>query len=147
MDKNSLTGAILIVLIWIVFSTFFLNSGSENKQEIDRTQFDSEQKTTNDVDSENQNYINNELEIEEPSIFKNLKTGEDGVEVLENEKIKLLINRKGGGIESVFINDYKTYEGEPLDLFSKNSKLNIQFYNKDIINTSELYFKPSLFRK
>ena len=40
MDKNSLTGAILIVLIWIVFSTFFLNSGNENKQEIDRTQFD-----------------------------------------------------------------------------------------------------------
>ena len=69
---------------------------------------------------------------------------EDGVEILENEKIKLLINRKGGGIESVFINDYKTYEGELLDLFSKNSKLNLQFYNKDIINTSELYFKPSL---
>ena len=126
-----------------MFSVPFLNSGNKNKQEIDRTQFDSEQRTTNEVDFENQNYINNELEIEEPSIFKNLKTGEDGFEVLENEKIKLLVNRKGGGIESVFINDYKTYEGEPLDLFAKNSKLNIQFYNKDIINTSELYFIPS----
>ena len=143
MDKNSLTGAILIVLIWIVFSTFFLNSGNENKKEIDRTQFDFEQRTINDVDSENQSYINNELEIKEQSIFKNLKTGEDGVEVLENEKIKLLVNRKGGGIESVFINDYKTYEGEPLDLFSKNSKFNIQFYKNEIINTSELYFIPS----
>ena len=109
MDKNSLTGAILIVLIWIVFSTFFLNSGNENKQEIDRTQLNVEQRTTNDVDSENQNYINNKLEIEEQSIFKNLRTGEDGFEVLENEKIKLWVNRKGGGIESVFINDYKTY--------------------------------------
>ena len=55
MDKNSLTGAILIVLIWIVFSTFFLNSGNENKQEIDRTQLNVEQRTTNDVDSQNQN--------------------------------------------------------------------------------------------
>ena len=36
MDKNSLTGAILIVLIWIVFSTFFLNSGNENKREIEK---------------------------------------------------------------------------------------------------------------
>ena len=43
MDKNSLTGAILIVLIWIVFSIFFLNSGNENKQETDRKQFDTEQ--------------------------------------------------------------------------------------------------------
>ena len=75
MDKNSLTGAILIVLIWIVFSTFFLNSGSENKQEIDGKQFDSEQRTTSEAEFENQNYINNELEIEEPSVFKNLKTG------------------------------------------------------------------------
>ena len=83
----------------------YLNSGSENKQEIDGKQFDSEQKTTSEAEFENQNYISNELEIEEPSVFKNLKTGEDGVVLLENEKIKLLINRKGGGIESVFIND------------------------------------------
>ena len=143
MDKNSLTGAILIVLIWIVFSTFFLNSGNDKKQEIDRTQFDSEQSTTKELDVVNQKYTNNKIEIEEPDMYKNLTTGEDGIEILENEKIKLLVNRKGGGIESVFINDYKTYEGEPLDLFSKNSKLNIQFYNKDIINTSDLYFTPS----
>ena len=114
------------------FQYLFLNSGNENKQEIDRTQFDSEQRTTNEVDFENQNYINNELEIEEPSIFKNLKTGEDGVEVLENEKIKLLVNRKGGGIESVFINDYKTYEGEPLDLFSKIPNLIYNFTTKKL---------------
>ena len=41
-----------------------------------------------------------------------------------------------------FINDYKTCGENLLTYFQKNSKLNMQFYNKDIINTSELYFIP-----
>tara|TARA_B100001093_G_scaffold331603_1_gene316609 strand:- start:10471 stop:12246 length:1776 start_codon:yes stop_codon:yes gene_type:complete len=144
MDKNSLTGAILIVLIWIVFSTFFLNVGKDDSIDIDKNQSLYEQSNTSEVKNENQNYIKKELEKKQSNIFNHLKNGENGVEVLENEKIKLLVNRKGGNIESVFIKEYKTYNGEPLDLFSKNSKLNLQFFNKDIINTSELYFTPDL---
>ena len=135
MDKNSLTGAILIVLIWIVFSTFFLNVGKDDSIDIDKNQSLYEQSNTSEVKNENQNYIKKELEKKQSNIFNHLKNGENGVEVLENEKIKLLVNRKGGNIESVFIKEYKTYNGEPLDLFSKNSKLNLQFFNKDIINT------------
>ena len=129
MDKNSLTGAILIVLIWIVFSTFFLDVGKDNSTVIDKKQSLYEQNISNEVKNENQNYIKEELEKEKSNIFNHLKNGEDGVEVLENEKIKLLVNRKGGCIESVFIKEYKTYDGEPLNLFSKNSKLKIKNIN------------------
>ena len=51
MDRNSLTGAILIVLIWIVFSTFFLdnkeihNTNEDNKNTYVKTELDN----TNDV--------------------------------------------------------------------------------------------------
>ncbi|MEO8148208.1 MAG: membrane protein insertase YidC [Bacteroidia bacterium] len=64
--------------------------------------------------------------------------------VLENEKIKLFINARGGKIEQVQLKNYKTYDKQPLILFEPDSTvmgLNFFAENKSIA-TDSLYFEP-----
>lgn len=64
--------------------------------------------------------------------------------VLENEKLKITINARGGKIEQVLLKDYKTYDQQPLILFSADSTvmgLNFFAENKSIA-TDSLFFTP-----
>lgn len=146
MDRNSLTGAILIVLIWIVFSTFFLdnkeihNTNEDNKNTYVKTELDN----TNDVIIQTSQEDSTKT-VNQNNIFSHLENKEDGFEIIENNKMRVVINKKGGAISSVILKDFKTYNGTPLDLFSEEqSVFNLQFFSQDTINTSELYFEPYL---
>lgn len=57
--------------------------------------------------------------------------------VLENEKIRLLLNSKGGGIESVQLKGYKRYNGDSLFLFSgDDARFNLELFNRESIRLS-----------
>lgn len=67
-----------------------------------------------------------------------IPTSVEGKEVvLENEKIRLLLNTKGGGIESVQLKGFKRYDGDSLTLFSgDDARFNLELYNRESVRLS-----------
>lgn len=68
---------------------------------------------------------------------------------LENDKIKLHINTKGGRIDYVDLKGYRTHDSLPLVLWKENkSAMGMNFYAKNRqINTEDLIFVPSTRQK
>src|SRR5690606_10156652 len=65
--------------------------------------------------------------------------------ILENEKLRVEINPKGGRISSVELKDFKTYTGDPLIMFSgAGNRFGLELEgNGKNISTDDLYFTPS----
>jgi len=79
------------------------------------------------------------------SLFPMAKGNEEKVITIENELLKLNISSTGGQIKSVELKNYKTWDKQPLILFSdKTNSLNYSFPagNDNIVNTNELFFEP-----
>lgn len=68
---------------------------------------------------------------------------------LENDKIKLHINTKGGRIDYVDLKGYRTHDSLPLVLWKENkSAMGMNFYAKNRqINTEDLVFIPNTNQK
>ncbi len=62
--------------------------------------------------------------------------------ILDNGKVKLTINNKGGRITSAELPEYRTYDTLPLRVFDDSSRFNLVFQTKDgkVINTEGLFF-------
>ncbi len=192
MDKNTITGLILIFLIFIGFSLF--NSNKINKAfdkavavaEADYIKGDLETARTEYINAlrikQNQpdvlakiNEINlklgntpgkaksDSLNAQNPvseapasnataektdanqyGVFAGAAEGENGFITLENNKIELKISLKGGRIYSARLKNYKTFDGQPLILFSGDSTVfGFNFFTSDnkAVQTNNLYFK------
>ncbi len=83
--------------------------------------------------------------VEKFGDFANAAQGEEKFISIENNKIKLRVSTKGGRVYSAELTEYKTYNQQPLILFSgdKNT-FNFTFTTRGnvIINTQDLYFEP-----
>lgn len=74
-------------------------------------------------------------------------TGEDKFYTIENDLIELKVAAKGGRVFSARLKEYKTHDSLPLVLFTGDSTLfGFSFTTTDrlVINTQEMYFKPSV---
>lgn len=162
MDRNSITGLVIITLILIGF--WFVNKPSEQEIEAARQRQDSlrivelkmeqeklvkqlqaeaEKSTiTLDVQSNDEEAINAQAQQQYGQISPFVE-GEKSFTTLENEKIKMIFSNQGGKIYSVELKDYKTSGGDPLILFDGDkNKFGFNFtHNTRIFNTNELYFK------
>jgi YidC/Oxa1 family membrane protein insertase len=77
--------------------------------------------------------------------FAQAAIGENEFITLENNKIDLKISLKGGRVYSARLKDYKTFDGQPLILFSGDSTVfGFNFFTSDnkAVKTNSLYFKP-----
>ncbi|MDD3108295.1 MAG: membrane protein insertase YidC, partial [Alistipes sp.] len=76
--------------------------------------------------------------------------GEERRFTYANDLLKITFSNKGGRVASVELSKYKTYTGEPLELFpDTSSRFNLSFflrkgYGDAQINTSDYYFTPIL---
>ncbi|UOQ78065.1 membrane protein insertase YidC [Hymenobacter sp. 5516J-16] len=64
---------------------------------------------------------------------------------LQNENLTITFSSKGGRIEAVRLNKYKTFRGQPLDLLdAQSAQLDTRFRTTDgrQIKLSDLYFRP-----
>ncbi|WP_139920179.1 membrane protein insertase YidC [Hymenobacter sp. DG01] len=64
---------------------------------------------------------------------------------LQNENLTITFSSKGGRVEAVRLNKYKTYRGQPLDLLdAQSAQLDTRFRTTDgrQIKLSDLYFRP-----
>lgn len=147
MDKNTITGLILIGLLFVGFSIY--NRPSEEQLAAQRRYYDSIA-TVQQQEAELKRKQEAALEHEEKkavlndssSLFFNALQGENKQVTLKNSLVNLTIASKGGRIVSASLNEYKGQDRESdVVLFDENdSYMNFNFYNREEVIQSKNYF-------
>lgn len=171
MDKNSVIGLTLIILIFLGFEIF--QFGPQRRAELEQQRIadsiaaveaqlaeeeqaflqdavaDVEADSTDTIASEPDQLAVNDSLVEvkrkqEFGDFGNAATGEDGIVSIENELLVVNISRKGGHPISVQLKKYQTHDSLPLLLFKgAENKFALNFWTKNKnLSTQELYFEP-----
>ena len=148
MDRNSITGVILIVLIVVGYNALFppvieveVETSDNNTSVILEEEATIEETNTNIVSDTTDL---NDLHQRTYGVFAGSALGSDEDIVIENDVLKLSISPKGGRIVSAILKDYQTTDSLPLNLVDRDSSVfNITFFSEGnrIINTQDLYFK------
>jgi len=159
MDKNTITGFLLILLIVIGFS--LLNKPSQQQMDAAREQkrlsdsiamtttvnqnalhqADSIKNTDGTKDSMSNTSNKQKIEL---GAFASVATGKDSLAKIENDLLELTMSSKGGRIASVRLKKFATYDSLPLILFDESeSSFGFSFFSTEsrLINTKDLYFK------
>jgi len=162
MDKNSWLGLILIVGIMLTWGYFTKPTEEEiakqrqKRDSIEQVQLNKkleelklEEQNRNNVEI-NTNTDNSKVEKDikldmqnQYGDFASVATGERSFITVENDNFKIKFLNQGGRIYSVELKKYKTWEGEPLVLFSGDStEFGLKFFaqNKTIL-TNQLFFQ------
>ncbi len=159
MDKNSVTGLVLISIIIGVFMWWsqpteeqkaaqkrYQDSIQQVELAKEKTALELEKKKEaentiafddNTADSTIQKELTNKY-----GLFSNVVIGENQFYTLENNKLKVKFSSKGAKVYSVEIKDFKTHDGQPLILFDGDKNVfgfNF-FHNNRILNTNDLYY-------
>lgn len=154
MDRNTLTGLVLIGLLLTVFTIINKPSEEEIKQqeaEIARAndaKAKSEEKDSVAVDAAKSSKENIDLDEDQNTTEKKTEIA-DSLFTRKTDKFTVDFSTKGGQISSLYLNEYKSYESysaeskEALCLFSKGDHLtSYSFYDGDqLIQTKDLYFE------
>ncbi len=145
MDKNTITGLILIALLLFGYS-FYSNKfqPQETPQPIEQIV---EQKNDDKI---RQTIENLALATDSTALFSSALKGETSYITLENEKVSVKINTKGGTVAEVRLkeyqnyNDYKGSNNNALTLFSENNAaMSFSLDTKNFtLNTRDYYFTP-----
>jgi YidC/Oxa1 family membrane protein insertase len=147
MDRNTLTGLLLMTIILIGFSFYMQPSESElqqlQKQEDSIKAATANSSNTLALDTIAQKSDSSIVKLDTNNVLSAATAGKEELVVIENEKIKATISTKGGSIVAVELKEYKTWDKKPLFLFDqKDSKFNLSYtVGNDLINTSDLYFQ------
>lgn len=164
LDVKSIVGfgLIMLILIWMIYNQ---TSGQDevNKEKAKEEQIDKalekqipEQRTTS---VEKDTTANDSLSLSKLrgslgafAYSATLPSAKDTVTELSNELITLRIANKGGYIAEANLKNFEQFhKGSNLRvelIKENNANLNLQFKTRDnrILNTSEMYFEPSLSR-
>ena len=160
MDKNTITGFVLIGIVLLVFS--WINRPTPEQIEAQRRYQDSiahieqvqqqewqasQLETTNDLQSL-QGLPDSVREARLQASYGSFSTAMTGTEdytTLENDRVEIRISNRGGRVCYARLKEYDTHDGQPLVLFEdKESQLDFTLVtaNNQAIHTSDLYFSP-----
>lgn len=151
MDKNTITGLVLMGLLLIGFS-WWSQPSSEQKAEMMRQDSIAavmkQKAETNRKNAEVKHLAEQKakLEADTTALFHEALQGEAKDIVLKNEKLQLTLNTKGGTVTKAVIKGFKDREGhQDVTLLDENvHHLNFTLSTKDAnIATQDLYFQPS----
>jgi YidC/Oxa1 family membrane protein insertase len=160
MDRNSIIGIVLIVLILVIFS--IMNKPSQEEIDAAKRRQDSmelvrqqnaeqeliQQKILQEAVKADDSVAGTEDKTEELrdkyGSFAGAVEGENKFYVLENDLVRIQVAAKGGRIFSVQLKEYQTWDSMPLILFDgDNNYFGLNFFAQNrIISTNELFFKP-----
>lgn len=146
MDKNTIIGLVLIAAVLIGFSWYNTNQerNLQNPQ-AEQTNLPADKQYS----QQSHDYVKNAT-IDSTDIFFSATNGESRDITLQNSKLRVKLNTKGGGIKSVELKEYKSYQDfeahrdKPLLLYSsKDAKLNFLLDTKgNTTDFSNYYFEP-----
>ena len=152
MDKNTITGLILIAIVFIGFTWWSQPSAEEvkaqqeqvAKQKAAKKQMDKAK--TAAMQAQKAKVIQQTIE-DTTALFHKALQGVPQHIVLKNSQIELTLNSKGATVEKALIKNYKDNinEREGVVLFDqKDQSLNYTLAAKEAnISTQDLYFEPS----
>ena len=146
MDKNTITGFILIALVFIGFSYFSQPSPEEialqQRQDsiavVNARKAEAEQKAKDTKQAAEAAAT----AADTTTLFGKSKTGTARDIQLKNELVSITISTKGGTPTAVELTEYNDQEGKPVQLFNdKTAALNYTLALKaENINTRDHYF-------
>ena len=148
MDKNTITGFVLITLVVIAFSWFGRPSEAEIQQMAIRDSIaavEREQAETALREKEKAQLLAaEEAASDSSSIFFQRRDGQEEEIVLENNLVKITLSTLGGTVESVELKDYESrYGGNVTLLTRKDAQLSFALEGKqENIITSDYFFRP-----
>lgn len=147
MDKNTITGLVLIGVLLVGFS--FLSRPSDEDLAAQKKYYDSiavvqkqeealKAKTTAALANEKE-----EVSIDSTSLFAKALQGKQAFTTIENGVMEITLNNKGGRISSALLKDYNGQDGKPVELFKgDDASMSFNFYNKkEAIQTKDYYFE------
>lgn len=156
MDRNTITGFILIGLILIGF--YIVNEPNPNQ--LNENQIQKEILAEADNYKDTASLTNNAFVSEENQppmdslqregfygVFADAAIQKDTINIqsVESDLLKISFSKKGGQISSVELKKYKTHDSLPLILFDgeKENKYGFLFTtsNNRVVNTADLYFR------
>ena len=149
MDKNTITGLVLIAILLVVFS--FLSRPSKEEIAAQQRYYDSiaqVQQREADLRAKAEAALANEKEkqsLDSTSLFFNARKGTDTQITIQNDVAQISVSTKGGRISAATLKDWKEQDKTtPVTLFSgEDASMNFLFYNKkETIQTENYYFTP-----
>lgn len=150
MDKNTITGLVLIGLLLIGFSYF--SRPTQEQLEAQQRYYDSiaqVQQREAELRAKADAALANErafaTQNDSSAIFFNASQGSNEQIVIQNNLAKLTIDTKGGRISSATLKEYMGQDKvTPVTLFDgKDASMNFLFYNKkETIQTEDYFFTP-----
>lgn len=153
MDKNTITGLVVIFLILIGFS-YFTRPDAEQVREMQRQDSIAKveqrkmelaaRQQQEDLKLSEEEAAGKGISVKKDSVFSQDSLA-DQTYTLENDKIKLHISTRGGRITFVDLKEYRTHDSLPLILWrSGETTFGMNFYARNQqINTEKFLFKPS----
>jgi YidC/Oxa1 family membrane protein insertase len=165
MDRNSITGIIIIVVILIGYS-FFTKPDREQAAEQQRvadsirranqsiaeeakayemTQNKTQSESATEVQNEKGKVANESDLQEEYGVFADRLKGEEEYYILENKQLKLTISKRGGKPYTLQLKEYQTHDSLPLILFHGDSTVfGLEFFaDGKSIKTNDLMFEET----
>ena len=151
MDKNTITGFVLIALVLLGFSYFSQPDKEEKALALKQDSIALAQAQTAKAmaEAEKLKEINisdtSKANVDTTSLFGKAKMGKAEEIILKNNKVEISINTKGGCVSSVVLKEYKNQQKKPVTLYSKETaKMDFTIEGRsENIRTSELFFTPT----
>ena len=103
MDKNTIIGVVLMVALLMGFSYY-----NSTTQELPQQNVESTEKV--EISQQQVAVPQQVVTMDSTALFFNALQGESQQVVLENEKIRVAINAKGGTIADVRLKEFKNYQ-------------------------------------
>lgn len=151
MDKNTITGLVLIAILLVGFS--FLSRPSQEQLEAQQHYYDSiaqVQKREADLKAKTNAALANEksatsASMDSTTLFFEASQGTNSQITIQNNLAEIVIETKGGRIASATLKEYMAQDKKtPVTLFSgEDASMNFLFYNtKEAIQSKDYYFTP-----
>ena len=148
MDKNTITGLVLIALLLVGFS--FFSRPSEEQLAAQKRYYDSiavVQKQEEALKAKTAAALANEKEettsVDSTSLFFDAMEGKESFTTIQNNLVEITFVNKGGRVYSAMLKDYNGQDGKPIVLFNGSDvEMNFNFYNKkETVQTRDYYFE------
>ena len=149
MDKNTITGLVLIGILLVGFS--FLSRPSKEQLAAQKRYYDSiavVQQQEEALKAKAAAALANEKgentgTADSTSLFFNATQGKESFTTIQNNLVEITFDNKGGRVYSAMLKDYNGQDGKPVVLFNgSDAEMNFNFYNKkETIQTKDYYFE------
>ena len=144
MDRNTVTGLILIVAIMIGFGMFNTKQAEKYNQEKQAQETKRAQEAQLN-DTATFNFENDSLQIKslQDSVLQAALQKPEEFYTIENNLLKITLTNIGGRVYSAELKGFTTYTKKPLILFNgENNEFSFEFFTNQFVSTAKMAFDP-----